>query len=1517
MLTVRVYVRPVSMFHSAIYLYASADPLDPTVAWRTVGTIPKAHPSLSDVGAYGQSKWVLANGAVFVGNPEWRLIEEWTHDPLSALSTFENGTAMAAPYGVYPGTGFGLAVAASVPADGPAVVASVAPSFSPDPMVFIAAESPVFVAPSVGRDDTLFNGEAGQPVASLDMALHMACGSTAVGSANVQRIRCDAIVLLPSAAAVIPRTGVKMTHTIVSSILRLWGVREQGPNCAAFPDSGRCAAPRVWMDRGWTAGSPWPDNLERVGEEPPSSMVLVENTADVCGLWFEGPLSPTFPSRGTHFAFFVVAVRRSWAYISEMCMCMCTAADSAEAVSLIVTTHARGGLLALNHPVPTHMRSVVRSCTFDGGIAARGGCLFVENGGTIMRDMTVERCQARLLGGGVALQSTGYTDEDTWFYLQEMFDTRVTNCTSNQGAGIFSSESTLVASNLHVEDCESHMGGGGMMLLQGAAGVLIDSTITRSKALVSSGGGAFIDGSTLSTSNATISDCSSFVSGGGLYVGFRSVVHIDDTHIVGNHGGRRGGGVHVDRSTALIARSTISRNTAEGSSSVGGGGVAVTLSVDGRSTQLTDCNVTFNSGTQGGGIHMDAGAHILMQGGTLAGNTASRNGGAIHVHEGNFTVYGTHIDDNTATGGSGGGIDLTGTNAHVTLVGCHVSGNSAPAAPPSGFSGSAVGVGVGGGIACRGGADIHIRHNAHIDDNTAYTSGAGLYLESCSGDIAGSHIIGNAVSVDRSIVVRSNEGADGAGGGLTYQCSTAASAAGSAVVDIRSTAFARNTAPRGAAIAAISDYDSPVCESSVWDCVHGGSSPLKVHVLPNVTFAPGTDANTASVVGDDIYYVNRRITDTTLAEDAAAWPRIASSAANLTFLAPKPDNAEASSIIHFEVRVLDAAGKPALPPAGTLALVRSLDVLVALSGATSAAFVPTPVLADSVAVFDAIRIAAPPGEDVAILVDLLPSYGVGAAFQSVYIHECEPGFQVASTGIACTACGVGTANANDTSSQTACQPCDAGTEPDPTRVSCVACSPGWVSSTGGACTICASGSAPSADHSECVKCAPGMYTPAAGEPKCLSCGPGSVSAEGASQCTVCEPGKFANTTAWTCDACGDGTIAPGSATTECQSCLAGKFMNELRTKCSDCSGNTRSADEAVECTACNPGWVTVDKKTCAICPAGTWSNAATSSCDPCPPGTASNSPGTPNATQCVACPVGTSPAADKRTCVACPPGSVSVGGVAECTTCLAGHAPSPDKRVCQECQPGTAAASPGSSVCLPCSPGSVSAARATTCTVCTPGTFSNTTSWNCDVCPTGTVAPFAAASSCAECRPGTFMNPLRTSCDVCVGNTISPALASTCDTCPGGEVHLDHVTCRKCPAGMRSLDGACQQCPTGHVAPVEGTSVCDPCGTGFAPNFASTQCVRCDPGYVSPDGLACTACIRGSHALADNSGCLDCAPGTYGEEQGTVCGLCNGICARGANTKCSVCVSVCMCLYLSVYASVLLCCASLSALVQR
>ena len=303
MLTVRVYVRPVSMFHSAIYLYASADPLDPTVAWRTVGTIPKAHPSLSDVGAYGQSKWVLANGAVFVGNPEWRLIEEWTHDPLSALSTFENGTAMAAPYGVYPGTGFGLAVAASVPADGPAVVASVAPSFSPDPMVFIAAESPVFVAPSVGRDDTLFNGEAGQPVASLDMALHMACGSTAVGSANVQRIRCDAIVLLPSAAAVIPRTGVKMTHTLVSSILRLWGVREQGPNCAAFPDSGRCAAPRVWMDRGWTAGSPWPDNLERVGEEPPSSMVLVENTADVCGLWFEGPLSPTFPSRGTHFAF--------------------------------------------------------------------------------------------------------------------------------------------------------------------------------------------------------------------------------------------------------------------------------------------------------------------------------------------------------------------------------------------------------------------------------------------------------------------------------------------------------------------------------------------------------------------------------------------------------------------------------------------------------------------------------------------------------------------------------------------------------------------------------------------------------------------------------------------------------------------------------------------------------------------------------------------------------------------------------------------------------------------------------------------------------------------------------------------------------------------------------------------------------------------------------------------------------------------------------------------------------------
>ena len=138
----------------------------------------------------------------------------------------------------------------------------------------------------------------------------------------------------------------------------------------------------------------------------------------------------------------------------------------------------------------------------------------------------------------------------------------------------------------------------------------------------------------------------------------------------------------------------------------------------------------------GGGIKVDGGASLDLQGGTITNNVAS-NGGGVYVGKGTITMSGdATIDGNLATMG-GGGVYLntelaswTGNEAVLTMNGGTISNNTA-----SGPNATGEIVGGGGGI----GAVLYdespdpnynaiVINGGTITGNRAEVGGAGIYV---------------------------------------------------------------------------------------------------------------------------------------------------------------------------------------------------------------------------------------------------------------------------------------------------------------------------------------------------------------------------------------------------------------------------------------------------------------------------------------------------------------------------------------------------------------------------------------------------------------------------------------------------------------------------------------------------------------------------------------------------------------------------------------------------------------------
>ncbi len=144
-----------------------------------------------------------------------------------------------------------------------------------------------------------------------------------------------------------------------------------------------------------------------------------------------------------------------------------------------------------------------------------------------------------------------------------------------------------------------------------------------------------------------------------------------------------GGGIANRGGNVLLSNVTISDNTANGAAATQGGGGIFS---DGGTVTITNSLISNNvaAGTNGsGGALLLASGTMTVTNSTFTFNTANRAGGGIEVITGTLTLTNSSLINNiagptgSATPGNGGGLHVTGTNANVTIDGGSVFGNAA------------------------------------------------------------------------------------------------------------------------------------------------------------------------------------------------------------------------------------------------------------------------------------------------------------------------------------------------------------------------------------------------------------------------------------------------------------------------------------------------------------------------------------------------------------------------------------------------------------------------------------------------------------------------------------------------------------------------------------------------------------------------------------------------------------------------------------------------------------------------
>ncbi|KFG30653.1 GCC2 and GCC3 domain-containing protein [Toxoplasma gondii p89] len=347
-------------------------------------------------------------------------------------------------------------------------------------------------------------------------------------------------------------------------------------------------------------------------------------------------------------------------------------------------------------------------------------------------------------------------------------------------------------------------------------------------------------------------------------------------------------------------------------------------------------------------------------------------------------------------------------------------------------------------------------------------------------------------------------------------------------------------------------------------------------------------------------------------------------------------------------------------------------------------------------------------------------------------------------------------------------------------------------------------------------CPEGLYQPAEGKSKCLTCIDGFMCPEGSAEVTPCTAGHYcAAGVAFRCPA---GTYSPSTGiwkASQCRPCPPGKVCS------AEGAQDTTAATACPEGHYCRLGASATpdnDPSTCgrdptsclpgARCPSGYYCPPDSAGAIPCPQGTTGSPEGSSSPTQCTPC----------------PPGSYCSGAGAS-----------------GECDPGFFCEA-RSTVARP------------TSGICPRGHYCGRGSATGTACPSGTYADVEGLAECLKCPAGF----------VCAGQGLTTGTDVPCPAghfCPEGT-----VTARECPVGTFSRsthapdESWCSPCPPGKFCDSPGREA--PAGDCLAGYFCLAGATQNNPPTQDPPGPN-GECPRGFYCPPGSSAPKACPPGTF------------------------------------------------------
>ena len=218
--------------------------------------------------------------------------------------------------------------------------------------------------------------------------------------------------------------------------------------------------------------------------------------------------------------------------------------------------------------------------------------------------------------------------------------------------------------------------GGAFFSTTGGTINMTGGTISGNKATQSSndaGGGAiYMRGSgTINISgSAQITGNSSSLDGGAILIGWGTINISDSAKISNNTANRWGGAICLRQDSNQPTTLNMRGGEISGNTATKEGGAVHVLDKDCQFF-LYDGKITGNTSGDGGAIYLNQEpSWLIMQGGEISGNTATGNGGGVYIYRTGSVcqLYSGKIENNKASG-NGGGIYINPSNSGQLRVG--------------------------------------------------------------------------------------------------------------------------------------------------------------------------------------------------------------------------------------------------------------------------------------------------------------------------------------------------------------------------------------------------------------------------------------------------------------------------------------------------------------------------------------------------------------------------------------------------------------------------------------------------------------------------------------------------------------------------------------------------------------------------------------------------------------------------------------------------------------------------------